>query len=252
MMTRTLSVIAGTSLGLNVPGISANDLLPNLFSIEGYCNGVAGTQYWLQLHTVAAPSTGVTVPLRSWQIIGLDGYTFNKNDIGIQLANITSAAAQAAGTPTQQPTGFYIVLSSTDAVFTTPGITADINVELEEWELEATGLTEVTAGAGIGFSVVADGATTTNRLVKLQVTETNGAATFIQLFAKGLAFNGVPIESIPIAANATVVLNFGVAGRPFFQQDASGTGHFGIYVAFSLTPLANTQDGSCSASAWYK
>ena len=59
MQTRTISVIAGTNVT-----IANNSTTPVLLSLEGYCNGVANTQYFLQLHNVI-PTTGVTVPMRS-------------------------------------------------------------------------------------------------------------------------------------------------------------------------------------------
>ena len=244
MTTRTFKVVAGTSVA-----VATNNQSPNILTIEGYCNGVANTQYWIQLHSVAAPVSGTTAPLRSFQVLGTDGFTFDKGFHGLASQNLTN--------PPTQP-GLWVFLSSTDGVFTTSGITADINVDVEEWELELQGTTTVgdlTTNVST-LTVVADGANTTNRLTKLTVTELNGAAGFIQFFAAPLVANvsvslSAPCQ-IPLAANATVTLNFGSQGQRFFSQDANGTKHYGIYVGLSLTSGVYDSAGGGAIQAVYK
>lgn len=244
MMTRTFKVIAGTSVA-----VATNAQTPNIQVIEGYCNGVANTQYFIQLHGVAAPTTGVTVPLRSLQVLGQDGYTFNKTDIGLTTQNLTN--------PPTQP-GLWVFLSSTDGVFTTSGITADINVDVEEWELEFQGTTTVgDTVTGVNYlDVVADPQVPPVNLMQVQVTERNGVASFIQLFAltgdnlvEGQISN-YPV--IPLPANGTVYLNFGDGGKKMFSQDANGTQHTGISVALSLVAGSWNTQGFGTILATYK
>ena len=252
MMTRTISVIAGTSVTLATGGT-----IPNLLCLEGYCNGVANTQYFLQLHVIAPASLGstTTVPLRSWQVLGSDGFTFNKNDIGLQLANVPVPAGEVG-------TGYYIVLSSTDAVYTTPGITADINVDIEEFELELAGTTQVTGNlAGGLLQIVADSVNATNKLVQLQITNTLAAGAFVQLFAKSPVVSDVPLVQLPysdsgvdglVPLNGVVTWKFGSLGKSLYSQDANGTNHNGIFVGLSATSGVFDGTGTGSVVALYK
>ena len=239
MMTRTISVIAGTSLTL--PAVA-----PNILAIEGYCNGVAGTQYFLQLHN-AVPTSGVTAPLRSWQILGKDGFTFNDRDIGLLTANLTQPNAQGT---------FYLYLSSTDVVFTTSGITCDINCEVEEFELEQLGTTTVPSYVSVSsLQVLTDLPNQTRALYALTVTETQGTASYIQLYAQALppfVPNTPPVIQIPLAANATVILNFGDNGIHLFQQNLDGSLHYGIWVGISKTSSYFDGNGLAVITAVYK
>ena len=252
MMTRTISVIAGTSITLGVGGVC-----PNIMCLEGYCNGAANTQYFLQLHVIAPASlvSGTTVPLRSWQLLGVDGYTFNKQDIGLQLANISVPVGQVA-------TGYYIVLSSTDAVYTTSGITADINAEIEEFEIELLGTTRVTGNLAGGFlQIVADSVSDTNNLVTLQVTNTLAGGAYVQLFAKSPTVGMVPLVNLPVsdsgvdgllAVNATATWKFGSLGKSIYSQGVNGTNHNGVFVGLSATQGTFDGTGTGSAVAYYK
>lgn len=241
-MTRTIKVVVGTNVVIS----DGTGLSPVLLTIEGYCNGVSPTQYWLQLHSVV-PTTGVTVPLRSWQILAADGFTFNKNDIGLTLANLTNPPTQGA---------LYLYLSSTDNVWTTPGITADLNVDIEEYELEIQGTTTVSSGGVVSsLTVVADGVNVTNKLISFSITETSGQMSYIQLFAAAPVVNtSIPLAGgqFSLSANGTVIERFGGVGRSFTSQDSIGTLHKGIYIGVSTT--SGLYDGGANAtiSAVYK
>lgn len=243
MMTRTISVIAGTSVTLATGGVC-----PNMLCLEGYCNGVANTQYFLQLHKIAPANlvSGATVPLRSFQVLGANGFTFDKEQTGLQLANLVNPASQSA-------TGYYMVLSSTDAVYTTPGITCDINVEIEEFELELTDTSTNTGNSAAGIYAVFADPNVSKRLVKLTVLDTSGVASFVQVFAKSPVASQVPIQQWPLAANATLVLNFGSVGESGFDsQDTDGTNHSGCYIGLSQTTGSFDAAGAGTVTAIYK
>ena len=239
MMTRTYSGVGVASLLVSTGGA-----MPAIHMIEGYCNGAAGTQYFIQLFN-APPTSGVTVPLRSLQVLGADGYTFDKNDVGLSTQNLTNPPNQ---------TGIYIYLSSTDAVFTTPGITADINVDVEEFELELQGTTTQSSNTpNSQYILRPDSVGNTYSLVSLTVQESNGVASRVQLFAAA-PVNGasVPLVDLPIAANATKTWKFGSGSKALEQEDANGTRHFGIYVGISLTPNLFDNAGSAIITATWK
>lgn len=238
-MTRTVS-------GIGVAGllVLSNGEDPKLLRIEGYCGGVAGTQYWLQIHN-AAPAGGAA-PLRSLQVLGSNGFTFDySSGQGVCLENVAAWAISG---------GLYVALSSTDATYTAPGITADINVDIEEFELELAGQTNVASGATAGGlkTILATGANNTQALLSLAVTETGGVASFIQIFAKSPVLNDVPLEQFPLAANATVNLKFGSTGRAFYQQGNAGTLYKGIYIGISRTTGVFDTAGTANVGGNYK
>lgn len=228
MMTRTFQTIGGTSVVL-----ATNYEDPNIARIEGYCFGTANTQYFLQLfnQTFASLVSGVTVPVRSWQILGLDGFTFNFFDECLSTATLTGSLASTNA-------NWILVLSSTESVYTTPGITADINVDIEEYEIELAGTTTTSNYAispvgNLNLVLVADTLGNTNRLVSLDITETGGVASFIMLFASATNLT-VPVRCIPLPANGNVKLKFG-PNEHLTQQDANGTNHYGIVVSVSTS-----------------
>lgn len=229
-MTRTVQVIAGTNVS-----IASNWELPNIYRIEGYCNGTVNTQYFLQLHNLAFGSlvSGVSgsVPIRSWQILGQDGFTFSFADECLSTSTLPTMLNST------NP-NLIVVLSSTDATYTTPGITADINVDLEEYNEEIAGTTSqsnyaISPVGNLSLVLVADTLNNTNKLVFLDITETGGVASWIMLFASSTNLT-TPVRSIPLPANANVKLHFGDSDN-LTQQDANGTNHYGIIISISTT-----------------
>lgn len=239
MMTRTYQVIGNVALALEV------GTQPKIFKIEGYINGAANTQYWLQIHNsaFAALSSGVSIPLRSLQVIGTDGYTFNFQPTGLTCANLPGVLAATINQ------NWIIVLSSTDAVYTAVagGVTCDINCDVEEFELELAGMTTVTGNTLAGvLQIVADGATFTGNLVYLEATNSSGFDEYLQIYCQGSLTIGVslPVRQWFIPNGTTLKLNFGSVGSAFHSEDADGTIHNGIVAAASLTGGAFNTSGA--------
>jgi hypothetical protein len=233
-MTRTSQVIGGNSVTVVTTGQD-----PKLCRIEGYCNGSTNTQYFIQLFNTAP--TGGATPLRSLQVVGGYGFTFDYTSAGgLSLVNLPNWSSSG---------GLVVVLSGTDATYTSTAATCDINVDVEEYELEPQlAVTTVASGATASGkkTILADGATNTQALMSLTVTETGGAASYVQLFCKSPSVNDWPLLQFSVAANSTTYFKFGSNGRKFIQVDANNTVHKGYYVGISLT--SNSFDGAGSAN----
>lgn len=240
MMTKTISGVAVTNLPL-----ATNQERLNIVCVEGKCNGTAGTLYYLQLFNAANPTTTVTVPVRSWVVQGQAGFTFEKNPNGLQAGNFFNAVDVG---------GLYFYLSSTDGVYTAlaDGATVDVNFDVESFGLDAGGLTKVTANAVSNVTVFAD-PNVSKAMYSATITDVSGAASYVQLFAKAPTAGLVPIVVWPLAANATLSLNFGSSGEKSYDtEDANGTLHSGMYFGFSSVAGVYDGAGSCNATAYYK
>lgn len=254
-MTRTYQAIGATVLAFGST-FGGGVTMPKIVRIEGYMNGATSTtQYWLQIfnQSFASLSTGVTVPLRSLQILGTDGFTFNYQPAGLSLANLPGVLA------TIPPNANWIIaLSTTDAVYTAPVVTCDINVEVEEFELEYQGTTTVTTAGGQTYLQVVADAANTNKLVAFYVLPVTNDC-YVQLFANAPNASQVPIEQFTIPsvtngkapAGVVTTFKFGSGGKSVFQQDADGTKHYGIFIGVSLTSGAWDAATSATIQALY-
>ena len=150
--------------------------------------------------------------------------------------------------------GLYFYLSSTDGVYTAlaDGATVDVNFDVESFGLDAGGLTKVTANAVSNVTVFAD-PNVSKAMYSATITDVSGAASYVQLFAKAPTAGLVPIVVWPLAANATLSLNFGSSGEKSYDtEDANGTLHSGMYFGFSSVAGVYDGAGSCNATAYYK
>lgn len=242
MMTKTI-----TGLGVASLVLATNYEQLNVMCVEGFCKGTADTQYFIQLHRASTPTSTVAVPVRSWQVIGQNGFTFDQRPNGLQAGNLANTV----------DTGMlYLFLSSTDAVYTAvaDGAVLDVNVDIEEYNLESGRYSNTATGATIaGVKLIFADPNANLKLSKLTVTETAGAASYVQLFSKAPALNAVPIMQWPLAVNATQVWNFGVsAGVNFTTSGADGIVHSGMYVGVSLTSGAFDTAGAATVTGVYR
>lgn len=255
MMTRTISALGVNEIQLTATSAvnAANIALPalstaiNILCIEGYCGGTANTQYFLQLHN-AQPLTTVTVPLKTWQVLGADGFTFNRYDIGLQCSNLQFPA-------TVQTNSFWVAVSTTSGVYTSPAFSnCDLSVEIEEFEQEVADTTSTGLQSDItSYQVVADAASTTKKLIALFAQEVNGMNSYIQLFAAAPTANvSIPILQFPLVMSGFTYQKFGSEGKSFFSQDPNGTGHYGIFVGISQTSGVYDATGQANIIALYK
>jgi len=217
--TRTYSTNQGTSpaTSLLVSGLNEK---AKLLNVEGYCNGVdSTTQYYLQLFALAAVPANGTVPLRSLQVLGTDGFRFNYNDIG--LTTTAMAAALNSG-------NLLFVLSTTEATLTigTGSVTMDLSVEVEEYEFRIAGLQSVTE-SGSGYLLVwtqATGAAGEPRLYRIRATNVSADDFYLHLAARDIgASHLLPGGGWLVPATSDHVISFGDTGICPVEQTTDGT-----------------------------
>lgn len=220
---------AGYQVPLVVPGQY------NIKTLDGFCNSTAGAIRFLQFHDIAAVgslTTGVSVPLYSLQVLGQDGFTWQ----WLEDTHLLKFPALV--------NGLLVILSSTNAVWTSTADTVDIELALEEWEFQTVATTSTagdTTTARKNLQVWAD-ASGPKSLRKLEITNAqNATTTRIQIFAKDSPSAGnVPVIDLPIGTSASavtsLVLDFGNNGGVSpFAQTAAGVQNDGCTVAGSTT-----------------
>ena len=232
MMTRTTRVLNGSLVTVN-----SQKATPKLLRLEGYViTGTSATQYFLQLFN-AVPTSGSTIPLRSLQVLGGTGFTFDYGMIGLDTKNMPNIATGG---------NLYVALSSTQDVYTNAGGTAvvgNIFVETEEYGLASYGMTTATSSGSL-TTVASDGAGHP-RLVAVRVTNNNAVAAFLQIFNVDPSVSGNEtkmMRNLPVGASETQYFWFSTTGINIESQDANGTNHNGLYVGASQT--AASYDGA--------
>jgi len=187
-----------------------------LEKFEGYLDGTAPA--YLQIHDLLAAnlSSGVSIPIRSLQLLANTGFLWQYIDDNFTLPALAN--------------GLLFTLSSTNEVFTTyAGGNMELSVTLEDWEMETvnkmtsqSGNTQDGTVVPIAPTVVGDLTTLIksrviwaggiNELLKLECSNAVGATTTrIQIFAHIAANNDKPLlgQDYPITAGDTLTLNFG-------------------------------------------
>lgn len=214
----------------NVPNVSIQ-----LNKIDGYMNGVANTQYWLQVHATDDAPAANAVPKKSFMILGTDGFTFSQELFGLEIGEYCT-----------------VVLSTDKGKYVATAETAHIEVDFNP------------SGVGSMPTVAVVGDKTTNvqalqvwneaagpyRLCSLDVTETGGVASFIQVFAADAKSDASLVFQASLIVGATVHFRFGVRGTEIFSQDANHTYRKGCSVAISRT--SGTNDGAGQGTIYAK
>ena len=261
MATQTISTLTGAApLSATVGLLISAGGPTKVFNIEGYCNGTANTQYFLQVYPQKqlGDISGGDKPLRSLQVLGANGFTFSYGPVGLDLFNINSpnfnAASNQAGDQIQS---FYsgplvLVLSSTEASFTAVagGATCDVSVDIEQGVVNFLNPTTVgnldSSGVGVGSLAVWTDVVgnASKKLVGFNAINIGGPVLYIQLFAFA-APDGAFCLSEWVLSNATTgVFNFdfgsGVAVQSRGYSTSAGvvnyTPHYGCYLYASTTP----------------
>lgn len=239
-MSRTISTFqvgsGAAALSLVINGDS-NSNCPDIIRISGYMNGTASTQYWIQYHravSAAAVSNGA-VPLRSEQVLGGNGFTFDYYNLEpLDVSALTALPGNGA---------LVLIVSTTKETLTkaTGANTAEISVEVSGHEREP-GLTETTS------ATVTEQATWTTangpkRLFELDVTSL-GALTqyttingvnynFVQIYADDAGLQRIVSEH-KFEGSETIKLRFGGGLSPAVMG-SNGTLYKGCFVAISST-----------------
>lgn len=238
-MSRTISTFqvgsgaAALSLTINDDATSA---APDIIRISGYMNGTSSTQYWIQYHRAGAMSelSNGAVPLRSEQVIGGNGFTFDYYNL--EPLDVSALSAL--------PTNGKLLLcvSTTKATLTKATTeTMELSVEVSGTEREG-GLTQ-TISTGVQNQATWTTASGPKKLYELDVTAPgsftasttiNGTAyNFIQIYADNAGAQRIVHEQ-KIAVSETLKLRFGDGLSPG-AVGSNGTNYKGCFVALSST-----------------
>ena len=219
----------------NVTAVLATQFPCNLINLQGYFRGAADK--WLQIHDTGAVPADTTVPLKSFQLPALLAFSwkFDPSDLEIE-------------------TGLYVCISDTEATKTLSASTADIFIDIDEFEVESKelGLTSVDVGdltTGVdALQVRADSVNNSaKRLVRLRYTNNDAQARYLMLFASDNPANGdYPIASWKAVAAQQLDLRFGNGGNPV-RSGQEGSVHYGISFFQSSTPKILTKTTSVAS-----
>ena len=235
-----------------------------IFDIEGEVNSTAGTNYYIQLLSVpqATAVSGTTIPLYSRQVVQanaatqINGFSFTYRPIGIDTAQIVNPSGGTLATTGANTLPVYVAISSTDGVWTQVAASTNVTIDFELSRPEFVAETlagDLTTNVQL-LSVWASGGTAAaRRLVGLNITETSGVASYVQVFASATLAGIVtltPVLQIPLAANATINARFGglavLQGNPTTFVESNG-----CYVVLSHTSGSNDGAGQGTIQAIY-
>ena len=230
-----------------------------VYAIEGEVNSTTGTAYYIQLIGVAAPSSGVTIPLYSRlcvaaaQASGINGFSFTYNpplDTSVMNAPGGSTATNSANT-----LPVYAAISSTDNVYTAVAASTQVTVVIEDPILEQIVPNQTVTGDTVtgvdSLQVWADNATTSpaKRLVRVQVSNSDATAiapVYLMLFGySGPAAGATPLQQWQISTTALTSFFFGDGveiqqGNPTTLAPTYGCFLYGSSTTQTLTATAAT------------
>lgn len=241
--TRTISTFQGTNPAYSLI-VAANHENPKVLNLDGYCNGTANTQYWLQCFDSATVPANGTVPLRSLMLLGADGFTFNKLDLGLDT--------ESQDVPPNTGNLVFAISTTKDTLTIGTGtVSMSLNVDIEEYEIQAQPDSTVT-DTGVLTKTIWTDANGPNLLTSLVVTNKEAGDRFVMLFATDSATAGAfPAAVWPIGTSGdsdeTLRLNFGTAGLSIRSQTSSGTFSDGCF--FVLSTTAPTYTAAVGAGA---
>jgi hypothetical protein len=193
----------------------------SLVSLDGVYHG-AGAEYLVIFDAAALPANG-TAPLK---------------EFFLPTAGPTPLPSlfQTLG-PIKLNTGCVIAISTSKETLTASASEMDVHGEIEEFEFPIVGATFNSVSQD-SVQVWADG-DGPKRILRFTGTNTDAAASYIQLFAHSPNADDVPLHVWPIGAfdgaNPTLKLSFGDGYIPY-SREADGTEHNGCYFAISSDP----------------
>lgn len=213
----------------------------DLVNLDGTAAGVG----YLQIFDLAvAPTTTVTVPLKSIQITA---------------AGPMPSLYEALG-PVHLLNGLAIAFSSTDQLYTAVGTNYSVFGEVEEFEIDntigATVVGDTTTGVD-HLDVWANTAATQglNSLRKIEVSNGSAANRYLMVFAHSPSAGDKPLLVIKVPYNTTNVVpySFGTSGFVPFAKTAAGVLRNGCFLYASTTADVFTADTGTgwTIKAWY-
>ena len=223
-----------------------------VFDIEGEV-AAAGANYYIQLHSVAAPTTGVTVPLYSRLAIisgGATGFSFEYRPIGLDTASLVFPESATVGG--SNTTGVWVAISSTDNVYTSVAVATHVTVDVEDTALQIPNqvITGDTSTGRDNLTVFTD-PNAAKDLLQFQVTNNTGATGYIMLFAYSPANGDTPLQQWTMTTGTTLTAKFG-NGIPPVQQSPNYVLKTGCYLVGSSTTrtLTKTVANNWTMKAW--
>jgi len=232
MPVKTISTFNGVTqaAGAATNLIISTNSLPVIRAIYGYCNGTANAQYFLHFfNSTTIPANG-TVPLRSLQVLGGDGFgPYNYVEAGLDPAQWDTGGALVTSS------GLIVCLSSTEATLTigTGGVTMDIEVDIDTEDLPLLGQTAVgdlTTPVATFQTVVAD--PSTSLLTSFNCKNLTAGTRYLMLFGKSPVNGDAPVQEWTVLAGVRFIQSFG-RGWAILQGGSDYVIHTGIYLAWS-------------------
>jgi hypothetical protein len=219
-----------------------------VISLEGFCLGTGGTQYYIQLLGTANPTSTTTVPLYSLQVVGQNGFSFlyDKQTLQTQNLNTAGGSTTTAGSNTLP---VYAFLSTTDTVYTAPadGAKADLFATVEQGSVDEPNST-VTGDLTTGVDSLAVYASDpTKRLIQFTAKNNGGADAYLMLFGLVPTAGWTPNQQWLVKAGATLTARFGYQGSSIIQGNPTtlvlsyGAYLYGSSTTQLLTATAATQ-----------
>jgi hypothetical protein len=246
MPTRTVSTFNGITQAAGQANsliVATGNQQVKIFNIEGFISsGTANAVYFLQLFAQATVPAAASVPLRSLQVLNLDGFTFAYQPEGLNMMSMGVASSTGLNQG-----NLVIVLSTTEHTYTAPtdGAVFDLSVDVEEYELQQANVNSngtLTGAAVQNLTVWVDNASGAKyRLLKIAGTNSSGGTVYLMLFAAPTPATGAaPIQQWALTNGSSLPpLVFG-DGEPVMSQDISGTIHQGCYLYVSSTAQTYT------------
>lgn len=266
--TRSLA-LAGPAISFQIVNIqpdtqgSPQVVSPTLEKLEGYF--ISDVAVWLQLWDLATDPTAnlAATPANGCRrvlylgALQPNGFLWQYMDCPLLIPYLVNGLRACLST---SPTNYVAPNGTTEKL-------DNLYVELEDWELESVGLSQVgdltTAVSTLQVWSEAGGGSPQNRLVKVDIHPIAGPI-YLQLFATDVVNVGdIPIYQYPQPVNgASITVFFGKDGRPVFSHGANGTktgsvlnddntAHNGCTLAASATSYAYDGTKTMNCRAWY-
>lgn len=219
-----------------------------IFNLTGVCGGSSGTVYYLQILGVAAPSTGVTVPLFSVPINGALPFAFDYNNKGLDTSSMNLLGGPIIAGSNTLPV--YVAVSSTFEVWTSVAGNVDVDVTFEESVVSTPNQTLVALTGPQPTLAVFTNPNPARRLISLQAVNATGAAAFLYLFAEVPTTAGAtPIAVWPIANSIMINKSFGTGLACLRQNSTTFAQATGCYLVGDPNPNTVNPSGiSCQLS----
>lgn len=213
----TMKPLVGQTAGAaTVLVINNEGYLPNLLRLEGFCNGTANTQYFLQFFAATAAPAANTKPIHEVMMLGVNGFTYNYQPDGLDLARTT--------TPASATGNLIAVVSTVSGSYTASAITFTLEATVEIANIAVTGLSvagDLTTAVQT-LQVWAD-ASGPKTLFEIRAQNNSGTATqYLMLFSKDTPVTGdIPLEFWTFTDTQSRMLHFGANGYSPMTQTAA-------------------------------